>query len=519
MFLSKLFKRKSTKLVALLGAFSMMFGVGTTLSARSSMATETTASTGWYMVGSGSFVTGDDWSNEGGIELATSTGNKGALKGQFLQSGDIFKITNSSRSSWSSYANYKSGGSYFSSTGLSSSGSEGQLRIEVQYEGDWWGNDGCKTRIKTSSTANPAHDQVIDLDGITGLVDIYADCDSIKFYRYNKDGEYNETSGTFPTDFSKTYYFKIYARNGQGSSVERYDKTVDLNILVNATGYYNIYLNNDSNIYIDSIFSGEIYLNLNGNNWTSDNRIVCAHFWENSSGTSQNIEMKIVNGHGGSTVIFGGVVPLLGNGSFPDRVLFYRSVSVDGAWDNQTGNLQVTQGTNVFKLNSYTTGAWDSYISLNDRASYFGAYFNTQVICDGQGGRTTDNWSATQTEYLNMSAGAQGIVWTSAAEAESSDPLKSAMSKYDDIIYKHGKDRDDDSQIGIIDATHVDYVNRHINEGTYSGGAGYALRAGMMPVANSPLTTTLWIVLGAGLAGLAAIGTAYFVSKKKKYRA
>jgi len=36
---------------------------------------------------------------------------------------------------------------------------------------------------------------------------------------------------------------------------------------------------------------------------------------------------------------------------------------------------------------------------------------------------------------------------------------------------------------------------------------------------DSPLTATLWIVLGAGLAGLAAIGTAYFVSKKKKHRA
>ncbi len=33
---------------------------------------------------------------------------------------------------------------------------------------------------------------------------------------------------------------------------------------------------------------------------------------------------------------------------------------------------------------------------------------------------------------------------------------------------------------------------------------------------QSPLTTTLWIVLGAGLLGMGAIGTAYFVSKKKK---
>ena len=33
---------------------------------------------------------------------------------------------------------------------------------------------------------------------------------------------------------------------------------------------------------------------------------------------------------------------------------------------------------------------------------------------------------------------------------------------------------------------------------------------------QSPLTATLWIVLGAGLAGMAAIGTAYWVSRKKK---
>jgi|GEM_PF-1800466 len=36
---------------------------------------------------------------------------------------------------------------------------------------------------------------------------------------------------------------------------------------------------------------------------------------------------------------------------------------------------------------------------------------------------------------------------------------------------------------------------------------------------QSPLTLTLWIVLGCGLLGLGAIGTAYFVSKKKKHQA
>ena len=36
---------------------------------------------------------------------------------------------------------------------------------------------------------------------------------------------------------------------------------------------------------------------------------------------------------------------------------------------------------------------------------------------------------------------------------------------------------------------------------------------------SSPLTTTLWIVLASGMTGLAAIGAAYFISKKKRERA
>lgn len=48
-----------------------------------------------------------------------------------------------------------------------------------------------------------------------------------------------------------------------------------------------------------------------------------------------------------------------------------------------------------------------------------------------------------------------------------------------------------------------------------AGGSGARIVPGSSN-AQSPLTTTLWIVLASGLAGLAAIGTAYFVSKKKK---
>lgn len=59
--------------------------------------------------------------------------------------------------------------------------------------------------------------------------------------------------------------------------------------------------------------------------------------------------------------------------------------------------------------------------------------------------------------------------------------------------------------------------------GVASGIAAWPLSSFVIPGApkgnESPLTLTLWIVLGCGVAGLGAIGTAYFVSKKKRHQA
>ena len=65
--------------------------------------------------------------------------------------------------------------------------------------------------------------------------------------------------------------------------------------------------------------------------------------------------------------------------------------------------------------------------------------------------------------------------------------------------------------------TIYNYVNGHYNAETGKWTLGL-----FGPAANpeaSPLTLTLWIVLGAGVLGLGAIGTAYFVSKKKRHQA
>ena len=66
-----------------------------------------------------------------------------------------------------------------------------------------------------------------------------------------------------------------------------------------------------------------------------------------------------------------------------------------------------------------------------------------------------------------------------------------------------------DVSIGVI----YDYVSAHYNTST---GKWTSISFGPASREDSPLTLTLWIVLGAGILGMGAIGTAYFVSKKKK---
>ena len=242
--------KKSLKTIVAISALSLTLGaalaVGANAKLRMANATDGDP-VGYYLVGSGSFAT-SAWSTTGGVQMVANGDNHGALLHQYLAAGDVFKITDGGEG-WYGNDQYKSGGSDIASTGLDSI--NGKLEIDVQYEGDWWGNDGCNTRIVTGGSPNPAHNETIDLAGLYGKVSIYSDCDSITFYRHNGAGDYNATGADFPTDFSKTYYYKIYAKNNEGAYVKRYDKTVGLNLKVNTTGYYDIFLNSNNDIYIN----------------------------------------------------------------------------------------------------------------------------------------------------------------------------------------------------------------------------------------------------------------------------
>ena len=92
-----------------------------------------------------------------------------------------------------------------------------------------------------------------------------------------------------------------------------------------------------------------------------------------------------------------------------------------------------------------------------------------------------------------------------------------AYSTLNTLFYSHATNDAKESTCRTLNNSTVFKVSAHF-EGMSSRASGGST-AGVIPGPSSdqsPLTLTLWIVLGAGIAGMGAIGAAYFVSKKKK---
>jgi len=191
-----------------------------------------------------------------------------------------------------------------------------------------------------------------------------------------------------------------------------------------------------------------------------------------------------------------------GKNQYQTQDLWYNSIMRHNQHITFTGDLTGEYKAEAASNSSYTDAT---------RAESWGTRFNSEITCSGTGTNTAtaEKWATAKSEYDAAPLAARNLIKNSSASPTGTQRQK-AVSKYDDIIYKYGID------VGIVSKTYEDFISRN---GTlnYSGGTGYAaLHPGMVSKADSPLTTTLWIVLGAGLAGLAAIGTAYYVSKKKK---
>jgi len=184
-------------------------------------------------------------------------------------------------------------------------------------------------------------------------------------------------------------------------------------------------------------------------------------------------------------------------------------------WYNSTmtSNQHVTfDGT--FTWEGKANAATNTSYTDSTRAESWGTRFiGTNVKCSGGDNPSisTDNWTAARNEYNAAPKAVRTIITESEAAASDTAPgatnLQLAVRRYDYIIGKYGT------------SAHPDFASR-------SGTTNYSYvppASAFVPGASkgndSPLTTTLWIVLASGLAGLAAIGTAYFVSKKKRHQA
>ena len=386
------------------------------------------AGSGWFMTGSGSFMHGTDWAKADGVELDAVANNKGALLNFYLEAGDVFKITDGSFwAGWDRNAgidtNYLEHTSYLD---------KNKTKATLYFDHtacSWWANDSSVTVVNQwGGTAGHGLSNV-RLSGSSGQIDIYTDNPTIKFERSAYSGN-NTGNQTIPSDFSAKNTFKLNSA-GNGGSWDYYcDSAKGSNIRVKTSGYYDIYFNNDSNIYIAPVtvlFPGDsVYLNLNGQ-WSGQTPKV--HFWNSgNTGVAQDVTMTEVHGSGLSTKLYECKVPSLSSGN-PDRVIFYY-----GNYTKKTSDLNVLNSSNRFKLTSDSGGTWDGFIFNETRAEYYGTYFLTQVTCNSGSLDPTSNWSNASTEYSHICDNAQTIIHDSAGSPSGSDLVK-AMDRYDYIVF------------------------------------------------------------------------------------
>lgn len=239
-----------------------------------------------------------------------------------------------------------------------------------------------------------------------------------------------------------------------------------------------------------------VYLDLNGQGWTSDNAVVCAYFWGNTAGGSAT-KLLMNNVHGwdnGNVNLYEITVP--GSGYW-SNMLFYRAGSVDGSWYNQTSDLSGNESNNVYKLTGYTSGSWNWDFADASRAEAYGTYFLSHITCSGGGSITSasSHWTDVSNEYSAMSLTIQGLVYTSSA-AESGTDLVKAMYRYDYIVF----------------FKHYSGYNDFINRAT-SSGKSFSIPINPLTISNNTAATIAIIAVSATI--LAAV-VGYFLFRKKK---
>ncbi len=274
-------------------------------------------------------------------------------------------------------------------------------------------------------------------------------------------------------------------------------------------GHYNFYLNDSGNIYIVDVTATHEY----------------GYLYIASSTAAGSITVTTKDGSGNPVVsgqalnAFTGFAQAPITTSFDSKSNLY-CVPIYNLRGSSGGSIVTSVEYTISGLTSTITGIPNVtttpqlYGSSGAADSAKGAaaeiFFNLATAIDGATDGSlcavsSSNLSSFLTGYAGLSASTKtfirsATVYTWTPDGNSFENNKAKVRTKTNV------------SIGTI----YDYVSGHYNTSTGTWTVGV-----FSPTSNSesPLTLTLWVVLGAGTLGMGAIGAAYFVSKKKQRRA
>ncbi|MBQ7250770.1 MAG: hypothetical protein IJS37_05440 [Bacilli bacterium] len=481
----------------------------------------------WWLVGEGSFTNGGTWTTASGVRMKRNTNNtndKGMILHQKLTEGDIFKITDGS-SAWKgsgdfeatsmqypvfeTYHNshlmhyvYEDNGTKSNANGTYGNADEHASATDIYIENQisWYLNDGYVPGIKTNTNELIAGTYV-SKSGSNNQYRVTINPKEYTSYvigRVKGSSFLNQASGSYST-------------SSLGSS--------ETNIYVAKTGYYDIYLTSATQIYIKNSYDdskGYLYVsmkNASGTAFTDNSGEPYVHAWYVSK---SNTEYKIT-GNWGTRKFTDSYYGYTENLAFNSKGGLYRlPLSIlNGAskfilysyggsatkWQSANSNVPTSSGP-LYCL--VTKGAAISTDSTKGKAAE-AAYHIERAIA----GATNQTVCA-----LTVAEAGTLVAYYDTATAASASGLHTSATV---STYVASGNYYRDGAVHNTTKTNISlsviYTELHSRATT----GNWTVRIVSGPSNDqSPLTLTLWIVLGAGVLGLGAIGTAYFVSKKKK---
>ena len=203
-----------------------------------------------------------------------------------------------------------------------------------------------------------------------------------------------------------------------------------------------------------------------------------------------------------------------GNFSKTDSATTVWSVSDSGIYDidneaNATIMFNNTASPKRFKpYKSTFAGGSVAVYSFNeyvDEAETYAGNFLNAGLCGSNDNTKADAtiWGQQRTAYLALSTGAQNVLKTATANADSTDSIQKCLAKYDRVIYLH---------YASESASYPDFMNR------VSSGYVTPLQSsnGSMTTIIGDSSTASTVVIILSMISLTAVGGYFFMRKKKE---